>query len=294
MGTKKLTRQLSMASCASQHADARQEADSALYGTSPAAALPKEGFFSHLRKKARRISGRYVSAGDDVEANAGSGRWPNNKYATIGAGQDALDPSTNPDFADLDKKLQTVKQNLEAVFKAPSNTVPRRPLQQSKSNPMLNTTRPKPFKWGTQRDLSPDNNGYTLQNPLNPRNSPIEADSIGIAITTAHAAAMDLDKRNEATNAMSVNPRNYDTPLLDSALKNMTVTAPYPTPLHTGASGGGATVGFGAYGKGVDIADNSIQAKRNAAMDPFPTPPDDHEWAQAAAAGIFAVGNYWA
>lgn len=310
MGTKKLTRQLSLASCASHQSDARQEAERALNGHNAAvSAAGKDSFFSHLRKKARRLSGRYnLPLEDDLEAGASTRRQNNNKYSTVGAGYTATDPSRNPDFADLDKKLQTVKQNLEAVFQAPNSTLPGKPLHKSASNPMFGSTtsaRPLPFKWGTStprgatNSPSPTKSRRAVQSSLLPPDqftTPDEADEIDVAMASAHAAAMALDNCYGGTStAMSIDLHTFNA---QTAMKNMTVTAPYLTPLPTGVSGGVVT-GFGAYGGGntndkamnINLAHNK---DKQALSYPFPTPPDETEWAQAAAASIFAVGNYWA
>jgi len=303
MGTKKLTRQLSMASCTSHQSDARAETERVLNGYKPVATVTKDGFFSHLRKKARRLSGRYnlpiSPREDDVEANA-SNRWQNNKYSTTGAGYRDTDPSRHPDFADLDKKLQTVKQNLEAAFHAPGSTLPRKSLKKSASNPILNSPS---FKWNSQKGRSntpsPTKFRRALQTPLlsgDVFKAPNEQDEIDMAVASAHATAMQLDHRygTTATSIISAKSYRYDTetPLLGAAMKNMSVTASYPTPLPTGV-GASAHAGFDAYGKGVDINGHN-NGDKHLTSHSFPTPPEESDWARAAEESIFAVGNYWA
>ncbi|KAI7518064.1 hypothetical protein KC343_g22893, partial [Hortaea werneckii] len=81
---KKIGRQLSVNSQGNHYADIhRQETERALTGgnglKSPTGSQ-RESFFSHLRKRARRLSGRNQSGtmspnSDDLEANAGCAPW---------------------------------------------------------------------------------------------------------------------------------------------------------------------------------------------------------------------------
>ncbi|KAK2865355.1 hypothetical protein FQN49_003652 [Arthroderma sp. PD_2] len=124
--SKKVSRQLSVNSNGNHYADIhRAEAERALNGSTATTPTQKESFFSHLRKRARRLSGRNQSSipADDVEANAASAAWssaPSNRSSM------AIDPvTTSPitkqaskgkgknGFADLDKALQDVKYSLD-------------------------------------------------------------------------------------------------------------------------------------------------------------------------------------
>ena len=87
----------------------------------------RESFFSHLRKRARRLSGRNQGPmspnADDLEANVGCAPWAvnnnNNNRSSIPDAQAiapmATDPSADPNFAQLDKALQNVRYSLDAT-----------------------------------------------------------------------------------------------------------------------------------------------------------------------------------
>lgn len=115
---KKAGSQLSVAS--QQYADIhRQEAEKALNGrqsglTSPTSSQ-KEGFFSHLRKRARRFSGRYhtpISPNDDIESNAGTGQWSGRQSGNFLGALPSI-PNDSVTFAELDKALKNVRSSID-------------------------------------------------------------------------------------------------------------------------------------------------------------------------------------
>lgn len=113
--SKKIGRQLSINSHGNHYTDVnRQEAERALNANSGLISPPfqKESFFSHLRKRARRFSGRHgltSPGGDDIEANAANVPWSNRSSMIV----DNIIPEANNDFSDLDKMLQSVRYSLE-------------------------------------------------------------------------------------------------------------------------------------------------------------------------------------
>ncbi|KAB8290238.1 hypothetical protein EYC80_011106 [Monilinia laxa] len=91
-GSKKIGRQLSVASSTNHYAEIhRQQAEMALNGNSGLVSPPsghKESFFSHLRKRARRFSGRQSQTpmspkSMDLEAQAGCGPWSSNRSSMV-------------------------------------------------------------------------------------------------------------------------------------------------------------------------------------------------------------------
>ena len=127
--SKKIGRQLSVASHGNHYGEVhRQDSDRVLNGASGLSSPTngqKEGFFSHLRKRARRLSGRHQvplsPKYDDLEANAGCAPWASNRSSMI------LDPSTiappnpKPDFTDLDRALQNVRYSLDTSTQSTPN-----------------------------------------------------------------------------------------------------------------------------------------------------------------------------
>ncbi|KAI9832351.1 MAG: hypothetical protein M1826_002037 [Phylliscum demangeonii] len=108
----KLGRQLSVASRGDLYADLhRQEAERALNGHGGLVSPPsahRESFFSHLRKRARRLSGRNQAAGpDEVAGNAGCGPWSSNRSSMAVDALPAPVPTTDPMEAREPEKTTT-------------------------------------------------------------------------------------------------------------------------------------------------------------------------------------------
>ncbi|TQS33362.1 hypothetical protein Golomagni_06298, partial [Golovinomyces magnicellulatus] len=111
---KKLGRQLSVASSTNNYNTEmhRQQAERALNGQTGLASPPsgqKESFFSHLRKRARRFSGRHQTpvspAFEDVEAQIGCAPWQSNRSSLL------VDPQMNPaarvdNYESLDRTIR--------------------------------------------------------------------------------------------------------------------------------------------------------------------------------------------
>ncbi|OJJ47191.1 hypothetical protein ASPZODRAFT_65015 [Penicilliopsis zonata CBS 506.65] len=121
---KKIGRQLSVNSHGNHYAEMhRQETERALNGlcnnnNTNAAVAAKESFFSHLRKRARRLSGRNqlnAAMTDDVEANAGCMPWSNRSSLALDSAN-ILEAAKQQgsDMSELDKALQNVKYTLDA------------------------------------------------------------------------------------------------------------------------------------------------------------------------------------
>lgn len=123
--SKKVGRQLSVNSHGNHYSDAhRQEAERTLNGVGNGSntAGQKESFFSHLRKRARRLSGRNQAAAAvnyDVEANAGCSPWPNRSSVALDAN---MVEAKNAEFAELDKAVQDIKYGIESANPPPQLT----------------------------------------------------------------------------------------------------------------------------------------------------------------------------
>ncbi len=123
--SKKVGRQLSVASSTNHYADVhRQQAERALNGNSGLASPPsshRESFFSHLRKRARRLSGRHQTPTsptyDDVEAQAGCGPWASNRSSMVIDSSSPAPPAKDT-YESLDKALREVQANVEAAAAA--------------------------------------------------------------------------------------------------------------------------------------------------------------------------------
>jgi meiosis induction protein kinase IME2/SME1 len=278
-GKVKIGRQLSLASHGNHYADAhRQEAERALEGKSGLASPAsghKEGFFSHLRKRARRLSGRYPTPmspnSDDVEANAGCAPWAGSARSSLIVDQPvAAAPSANPDYSELDKALQHVRHTVEnnaAKQRVASNPV----LKRHHSVPH----RAEPISSRTRRAVQ------TKSNPSNPSNeyeAPNEEEELlGEVLASAHKAAKKLDNQPVA-------PRH--------AHSHTEPTAVYLTPSPSANRNSAFNQNnYATPSKPMDISKpHPVQPE---SVGKWPTPPDDSDWASSVAASLMATQSLY-
>lgn len=305
-GSGKIGRQLSMASNGNHYADAhRQEAERALNGHNNPASPPsshKEGFFSHLRKRARRLSGRHPSPGpagqDDIEANAGCAPWAGNRNSGM---VDALfdqDPSQHPNFTELDRALENVRYSIDAAVNAPLPTQPVNVKQPPRtvSNPNLkrhHSLPPVPRQPGPGRK-SPMQSIRRPRKGAQKGNDQFEAvdeqdELLDEALIGAQAACNRLDlqmERERQTRESSA--MKLDLGFLHDDRRSKTDTlvhAPYPTPSPSGHRG------FAFEQSQVQsqpIAIQKVLPGYNSGQ-VFPTPPDDDSFLHS----ILAAGEQW-
>jgi len=303
--TKKLGRQLSVNSQGNHYAEMhRQEAERALTGAtglkSPTGSS-RESFFSHLRKRTRRLSGRNPGtmspSAEDIEANAGCAPWAVNNVNRQPMQEPqaiapvAADPSQDPGFAELDRALQSVRYSLDAAAHA-SNNAPKHPVRVS-SNPALKRHHSLPGGEGRQSPAPPANgsiSGRTRRSLRHPQpnhryETPDEEDELlDEAISSAHTAAKRLDNHPTVAGA-----HQLSRPPMPHVTSEPAYSAPYLTPSPSKDHNG---VSFGSHDytptKPMDIP--NVRAHKNNIHPQWPTPPyDDNDWAAAAAASIFAT-----
>ena len=284
--SKKIGRQLSVASSTNNYAEMhRQQAERALNGNTGLVSPPsgqKEGFFSHLRKRARRFSGRHQTPAsptyDDVEAQVGCGPWASNRSSMMMDQQNHGSPVPKSEiYESLDKALQDVQKNLDArtpmvpSHSASTTNLKRHhslPQQQARSvdnlhaiarnGPAASRTRRVHAAQGAQQYDVPDE----------------EEELLDEVLTSTHHAATHMDLEG-------------DKPLRQS-VSNIALTNPYPTPTPS-ANGNHLFFRDGQEPlapKPLDIS------KKTSDQYKWPTPPyEQGEWAAAASASIWAAGS---
>lgn len=283
--TKKLGRQLSVASSTNNYTEMhRQQAERALNGNSGLASPPsgqKESFFSHLRKRARRFSGRHqtpVSPSYDVEAQAGCGPWASNRSSMVMDQTQQQVPAAKSDvYESLDKALRDVQNNLDprppmppTHQLSPSSTLKRHhslPHQQARSvDNLIGAARAGPISSRTRRAQA--------THGVHQYEAPDEEDELLDEFLTSTQRVM---RRAE---------RETGKPLRQSA-SNLGLMNPYPTPSPS-ASGNQVLFGDGHEAvtpKPLDLSKKSEQYK-------WPTPPyEESEWAASASASIWAASK---
>lgn len=312
---KKIGRQLSVASKGNHYADVhRQEAERALNGqsglTSPTSGH-RESFFSHLRKRARRLSGRNQAplspSPDDIESRAGCAPWSSNRHSMI-VDQPSIDSSLpGSDFAELDRALQSVRYSLEASSQVPEAS---RALKRVSSNPMLkrhhSLPRSQEAKPGRNTTTPVHTNGpisSRTRRAANKQTQPSqryetpdeEEELLDEALTCAHKAAKRLDRHAQEDSAGRVElkvARETTHPPLQRLNTDLGPSASYLTP---SPSANRDSVNFGQADyslatKPLEILKTRARKEESLFQPQWPTPPyEENEWAAAAAASIFAA-----
>jgi len=285
---KKIGRQLSVASSTNHYAEMhRQQAERALNGHTGLISPPsaqKESFFSHLRKRARRFSGRHQTpispTYDDLEAQAGCGPWASNRSSMIMDAQ-AHPPPKHEVYESLDKALRDVQQHESLRPPVPPahqiaattgikrhHSLPKYQQPRSVDNllgaaragagPVSSRTRRSQAAQGMRQYDAPDEEDELLDEVLS---------------STRHAIHR-LEKDGK--------------PALRQSASSAAISNPYPTP---SPSASGNAVLFGD-GQAVTPKPLNLAKKPSGTENKWPTPPyEESEWAASAAASIWAASN---
>ncbi|KAF4556946.1 Sporulation protein kinase pit1-like protein [Elsinoe fawcettii] len=296
--SKKLGRQLSVNSSNNHYADYhRNEAEKALTGASglvsPSSGT-KESFFSHLRKRARRFSGKYGAPAsppaDDVPAYGYVSS--SNRTSMIVDAQtpeyDPASPSKDSGFAELDKVLNNVRYSLEGG-KAPE-VPPKQAHRTSSFNSLrrlgsLHKTPEQQADPGASMARTRRSVRYALRQEKRYDIPDEEDELLDEALNSAEKISRKLDRHAHA------DPANYSRPAPQTyAAESAQVSNPYLTPSPSKENN---SIHFGQLDNVVPSRPVDIKrapAKSNSNPQ-WPTPPyEENDWAAAAAASIFAAG----
>ncbi|KAL4952015.1 kinase-like domain-containing protein [Aspergillus filifer] len=283
--SKKIGRQLSVNSHGNHYGDIhRQEAERALNGIGNSGSTTpsqKESFFSHLRKRARRLSGRNQNVmSDDIEANAGCMPWSNRSSLALDtANIDAA--RQNSDLSELDKALQGVKYsgdaaNVPVSITSPADSIKRQSMPQGSirsmgDSPVSTSGNGGTISSRTRRTL------HLSNHPVHRYETPEEEDELlDEVLHSASSAARCL-----AQAQMSDTSSNYTSHPLPS---------PYPTPSPS------------AKNDGVSFLDSTPNNKlppldgkpdHTSATRQWPTPPyDEGDWMNPASTKFLTGSTY--
>ena len=301
--SKKIGRQLSINSYGNQYADVhRLEAERALNANSGLVSPPsgqKESFFSHLRKRARRFSGRHGLAspnGDDVEANAANVPWSNRSSLMV----DNVIPEGNTDFADLDTILQNVRYSLD--HDGPEHTERSSSTEANSSQATLKRTHsiPRPQENRSAENLAqvpaPSNSRPRRSVPINKYETPEEADELlDEALRSAQRVARRLDKTTHSKEQLqraTLAQKDYNKQSPPQIPSNPALHGAYLTPSPSAKRNG---VHFHST-TGTSVEPLNIKKRTEFEHVPphFPTPPyEDNDWFSQAANPIYAAGQIY-
>ena len=305
---RKVGRQLSVASNGNHYTEHhRQEAERALNGNgglAPSVNGPKESFFSHLRKRARRLSGRnqvpHSPKADDLEANAGCGPWSSSNRSSM-----ALDPTAAPmqlhgpaGYKDTDSAGPYLRGSVDAssimsqkqfsTMSSDKGVKKIRSLQQSQSSDSLLTMTANgvPISSRTRRAAQ------MSSHPVHRYETPDEEDELlDEVIKSAHNAAQRLDRNAQLEGDAVIRRKQASArqTLQHTTFEVMNVSS-YPTPSPSSKRN---SVYFDPTPAVTGSAPIDMQkrAVNSGPLQPkWPTPPYEESWADAAAASLFAAG----
>ncbi|CAK7564046.1 MAG: Serine/threonine protein kinase [Sporothrix epigloea] len=324
---RKIGRQLSVASSTNHYVDHhRQQAEQALNGNTALVSPPsahKESFFAHLRKRARRFSGRYQTpispAYDEVEAQAGCGPWASNRSSVVIDQQTHVSympmavPVQNMAAVPKDSTCETTEKQSQAgarqsfAGEATGGYMPSVPAHHSTCNLTSSTT--------THNSASVPPGGPTSlkRHHSLPQHHPRSVDNLLLAARSGGGPISSRTRRAQATQgvyqydapdeedelldeALNLTPRPTNRlehdgkPTLRQSVSNIAMSNPYPTPSPS-ASGHNMLFCDGnevATPKALDLSTKTEDYK-------WPTPPydknDDNDWAASASASIWAASN---
>jgi meiosis induction protein kinase IME2/SME1 len=293
--SKKIGRQLSVNSTGNHYADNhRHEVEKVLNGiggmNSPST-QQKESFFSHLRKRARRLSGRnqIPASSYDIEASAGCVPWSNRSSMTLDT-VNLTDSKSNTDFSELDKALQSVKYALDSTpanVQTSSTTrstpskrqaIPQGPVRSILEGPTPLPAANGPVSSRTRRALQ------MTAHPIHRYETPEEEDELlDEVLRSTHKAAKRLAKRSDDDTGVDSRKDENQQTLSVHISPRRPLPNPYPTPSPSAKCDG---VSFGDVEATPPRAFEAGDAKTDneALRCQWPTPPyGGNEWASSSA-----------
>ena len=308
-GPKKIGRQLSLASHGNHYTDLQAERERAANGLMSPTNGQKEGFFSHLRKRARRLSGRnqvgQSGKYDDIEASAGRGPVASNRSSMV-VDPAVAEPAQRNDYTELDRALQNVHNNLDLAPHGEAVHQPHQPhqaptqqishagslkrhssLTRVHSNQSPEESTGGPISSRTRRAL------HLSSHPANRYETPDEEEELlDEALHGAHRAVRGLEKtrkpENENRNALATKDLNRQS--LHHAMSVGSIVNPYPTPSPS-AKRNGMLFNNLMEEPATPLNINRRRTKENTAS-MWPTPPyEENEWANSASSSIWAASS---
>lgn len=283
--SKKIGRQLSVASSTNNYADMhRQQAERALNGNTGLASPPsghRESFFSHLRKRARRFSGRHQTPAspsyEDLEAQIGCGPWASNRSSMV-VDQHHGHVHRPEAYESLDRALRDAHHPVD-----PRSPVP--PTHQSTSSSKLKRHHSLPQQ---QQVRSADNIvGLGRGGPVSSRTRRAQAAQ---GVQQYEAPAEEDELLDEALTQRAMNRMDGTGKTLRQSTSNLglTNTHPYPSP---SPSTSGTQVQYGERQDSLTPKPLDLSKKPDRQYK-WPTPPyEGSEWGASASASIWAASN---
>ncbi|KAG8531115.1 uncharacterized protein KY384_004472 [Bacidia gigantensis] len=305
---KKIGRQLSIQSQSNHYADLHcRDSERALSGSNnPQSPSEQRGFFSHLRKKARRFSGKpsvsSSSAIEDVPSKTGSPRQSQRNTMIVDSNMDSI---LENNFGDVDKALHSAAYGTTPLSPSPepvpshqylpsastTDLTPQRhpSLSKSISTPAFESST-TPISTRTRRALQKSTH------PSHIYDTPNEEDELlHEALTSAQNARKNMERRSqiEAQHDQGLLKTKHDVHAVQPSFKPAPYLNPYPTPSPPSKRNGMLFEQNIMTEPVTKLRLHEAQRKENI-KPRWPTPPsEENEWAASAAASIFAAGSIY-
>lgn len=302
--SKKIGRQLSVNSHHNHYSDVhRQEAERALNGNSGLVSPPsgqKESFFSHLRKRARRFSGRHGLASpssDDVEANAAAVPWSNRSSLMV----DNVIPENQNDFSDLDQILQNVRYSLDKT--GPHDPATKSLSERASNTGSLKRTHSVPRSQGSRsgevvhHNTLPANPRSRRPLPINQYEAPAEEDELlDEALRSTHRAVRRMDQHSQSSSQLhraALAQKDYNRQSLPHIATSASLQGAYLTPSPS-AKRDGVQFNTTHSNHSQPLNISKKRTENDHAPPLWPTPPyEENDWATSAANSIFTAGSVY-
>lgn len=296
---KKLGRQLSVNSSNNHYADSyRQETEKAVngaYGLASPVSAAKESFFSHIRKRARRFSGRNQipasPSADELDVDAYGVSRSQRSSVVMDQNPSEADPnspSKDSGFAELDTILNNVRYSLEG-----GKPLPDLPTKQPQRIPSFNSIRRlsslhKNVEQNNDAPLSVARTRRSVRHAHRPDRryeTPDEEDEL---LDEALASAEQIANRLDRTARADVAARNR--PTINTVVQDPAPSSgPYLTPSPSKENNQIAFAQLDNLSTSKPL--NIKRTPQKASLNPqCPTPPyEENDWAATAAASIIAA-----
>ena len=319
--SKKIGRQLSIASNGNHYADLhRQETDRSMNGSrdpiSPSG-HQKESFFSHLRKRARRLSGRPQAPlspnPDDVESNPGCGPWQSNRSSMI-LDSSNMDITIKKNPTDGEKSLPNGRHGTESLSSPNLVQVPRG-IHPHSTNTISPTPSENQYSFSHGQTYGAADNTHLINANAGPISSrtrralhmstqpakmyetPDEEDELlHEALHSTERAVKGMDRarktEDEGPHNALANINQLRQQPSQQAMSKVSPN-PYPTPT-TSAKRNGLLFSQNLMREPITPLNISKGRANENNKAQWPTPPyEENEWAASAAASIFAAGSIY-
>ena len=307
---KKIGRQLSIQSQNNHYAD--RDAEQALNGQrSPLSPSENRGFFAHLRKKARRFSGKpqgNITIPDDgTDGNPRADAYQSHRNSM--AVDSNIDAIVEKEFSEVDKALHAAAYGAAplspSVEKLPSqqvssaSTTNLAPQRQSSLSKCASTSALDAVP-GVHTSIAPisSRTRRALQKSTQPNHiydTPDEEDELlQEALNSAQNMRKNMERRSrieDESYQQTLSKINTNTQSIQLSPSHSATFNPYPTPSPSAKRNG---VLFDQSIMDQPVSGLKLNESRNkpSISHRWPTPPyEENEWAASAAASIFAASS---